>query len=220
MDFRATEAAWLSQINTVFNDGNIPCADPDQKSITDLKQCLKNLLHRRVKTWWNKATLEKYVSNKMIPRGLRVQVFPSFGQDDNPFNSKWESICNNCSLAFMSLIIEHNTQTLETISKQVDELEVQVTQKLSPADLELFKNELSSAMKEWEKHTTAIKSKKFQRDTNDFSNNRVYKWKITNPTIRSRSASMSSHTSTNSEASTGYSTERRPFQQYRQKRKF
>lgn len=100
------------------------------------------------------------MSNKLIPRGLRVQVFPSFGLDDNPFNQKWEDICKNCAFAFMSLIIEHNTLTLNEISKQIEDLDIQLL-KLPTVEIEAFKNEMSTAMRDG-RNRQQLKQKKFK----------------------------------------------------------
>lgn len=87
------------------------------------------------------------------------------------------------SMSLMALSIENNTLSLEDISKQIDPLEAQLLRSLSTAEMKTFKNDIASSSKEWERHITGIKSKKFQWDTNDAANNRIYMHLSGNPPI-------------------------------------
>ncbi|XP_056407263.1 uncharacterized protein LOC130298356 [Hyla sarda] len=200
MDFRAKEASWLEQANLLFSGTAIASNDPDQCNIRELKQSLRNLSHRQMKTWWNRASLENYLHKHLIPRGLRVQIFPSFGLDQEVYVKKWEEACNTCSRTLMMIIMEHNTQVLMELGIQIEKTETDIAAILPNNDYPSFKQDLEESQTIWEKQIKATKSKKFLRDSNDFSNNKVYKWKRGPVERRQRSPSVSSSVSTGVES--------------------
>lgn len=94
--------------------------------ILELKNSLKMLLKRRMRTWWNKASLESYLSKGLIPRRLRVQVFPSFPVED-AVRTRWEVACGNCSNVFMELLIGLNKKSIETFEAEIEETRTKLT---------------------------------------------------------------------------------------------
>lgn len=150
MDFRAREATWLSQIHTVFQDSNPIVGDTDAGNVKDLKIAIKLFLHKRIKLWWKRTSLEQYVSKKLIPRRLRIQIFPAYGMDNTPFSQKWEDICNSSSIAFMQLIIATNSIMLDELTHQIEEKDA-LGKLISLSEIENLKKELDGQFKNWEK---------------------------------------------------------------------
>lgn len=64
----------------------------------------------------------------MIPRGLRLNTFPTFGHDNDEFKNKWEAILNKCSLDLILLLIEEARKQKTTIQSQIDETKAILTQ--------------------------------------------------------------------------------------------
>lgn len=93
--------------------------------VSETQNSLKLLMHKHIKIWWNKAFLEKYLQRSLIPRGLRIQVFPLFPIDEN-FTSKWEEGYTNGSLKFMELSIGHNNRTLDMLDTEIESLQKQL----------------------------------------------------------------------------------------------
>lgn len=58
----------------------------------------------------------------MIPRGLRITKFPSFGKDNPNFQNKWEAILNKCSLYFTVLLIEKAKKQRAELRNHIEEM--------------------------------------------------------------------------------------------------
>lgn len=208
MDFRAKEASWLMQAEALFNGGATVVEDVDRKSCNELKMKLKSCLQRRVRIWWNQFSLSNYLTKSLIPRGLRIQLFPSYGIENVNFCNKWEEICNLCSRSLIQAIIDFNVQTLDSLVIEIEEIEKSLTAQLTKEEMIMFKTELDENAKIWEKQVTAVKTRKFQRDSQDLANNRIYKWKSNNVDQRNRSASISSAASTSAESNVSNRSQR------------
>ncbi|XP_056403670.1 uncharacterized protein LOC130296304 [Hyla sarda] len=120
MDFRQHEQTWLSQLDEVFRDSPGAVLNVNGQDMRDNITKLKALLHRRTRTWWNKVFLEKYLSQGLIPRGLRVQMCPSFPVNDAIFKNKWEDLASHCSRGVMELLVQLNGATLSDIEKEIE----------------------------------------------------------------------------------------------------
>ncbi|XP_075720101.1 uncharacterized protein LOC142760804 [Rhinoderma darwinii] len=171
-----------------------------------------------MRVWWNKVALEQYLTKDLIPRGLRVQVFPSFTFDDTMFRSRWEEACKSCSRTFIELLIGWDKKQLEEIEKLILPLQEKVKTELTSDLLSKFEHELSLEYTKWENDIKELKSKKYQRDLMDFQEQRVYKWQRRGVNTMLRSESLSSLDSATSGASQGsqpmktrrYETRRNP----------
>lgn len=202
MDPKSRDQTWLSQIDLIFK-GSTAVIEGESGQINEMKHSLKTMSHKRMKLWWNKATLENYLNKNLIPRGLRIQVFPSFPIEDQLFRTRWEEACSICSKTMMELLIGMNKKDLENIEKEIESVRTKLTENLSPTGLEALNNELDKQYTLWEKEIQDQKTKKFQRDVNDYQQKRVYRWFHgfeRRQRGRPRSQSVSSMSSTGSAA--------------------
>ncbi|XP_056378960.1 uncharacterized protein LOC130274545 [Hyla sarda] len=206
MDFRNRDITWTARADTVFSRGLSNSAESSQKS--ELKRQLKHLLQRRSRTWWNKTTLEKYLAQGLIPRGLRIQVFPSFPIDSDNFKDQWEAACSTCSKTFLELLVSHNIQTLTSLETEIEELSRKIRLDLSTEELTTWNQEVDSWFKDWEEKIEIVKVKKYQRDLTDLQLNRVYRWR-TPQTNLVRTSSISSISSIGASSSTSSSSSQR-----------
>ncbi|XP_069582751.1 uncharacterized protein [Ranitomeya imitator] len=216
MDYKNRDTNWLSQLNTIFKEVGRNTCDGIPDNIQEDKTHLKELLYKRTKSWWNKSSLEQYVQRNLIPRGLRIQVFPSFSLDDEALLKKWEDACNTCSRTFMEILIEIDKRTVDRLEVDIKSIQEKIQKNLSVEQLTNFDNDLNASFTKWESEVQKLKVTKFQRDLNDYQNGRIYKWRVKPGVKRSGStaslASISSSSATNtsigdsSEAFSGYNT--------------
>ncbi|XP_069616530.1 uncharacterized protein [Ranitomeya imitator] len=205
MDHKAREKAWLTKLDELFG-GESP-AVPSTRETGDVITRLKNLYNRKTRIWWNKSFLERYIDKGLILRGLRVQVFPSFSIDDESFKKEWEDCATACSRGFMGLLIKSNAVSLSELEIEINAIQVELSNKLSNEAMMKLNKELESDFAKWEKEIVASKSKKYQRDSLDFSNSRVYRWRkkqaVPSTTPRFHRNSFSSVSSMDEEVPTG-----------------
>ncbi|XP_056376233.1 uncharacterized protein LOC130273443 [Hyla sarda] len=208
MDYRSRELSWTARADTAFARDHSAGAESSHKS--EIKRSLRNLLQKRSRVWWNKITLKKYLAHGLIPRGLRVQVFPSFPVTNDSFKEKWEAACTTCSRVFLQLLVGHNLRTLQYMEPEIEELSSKIRTDLSIEEFNQWNQELDTWFKDWESKIESTKIKKFQRDLQDLQLNRMYRWKHEQSALlRTTSMSSVSPAGAQSGASSGTSSCRR-----------
>ncbi|XP_069588840.1 uncharacterized protein [Ranitomeya imitator] len=199
MDFRARDGTWLTQIDSVFKDTNELGMEGNSRGLQENMVEFKDLLRKRTKVWWNHAFLDKYLQKGLIPRGLRVQVFPSFPVDDVDIKERWEECASKCSVGFMEILKEMNAKSLKEMEVDIETLQSSIKKEMSSENLTKFNNEIEKEVEKWVEDIQLTKSKKFQRDMNDRQTGKMYRWRNGNersrPYYRNESRSRSRSTS-------------------------
>ncbi|OCT91692.1 hypothetical protein XELAEV_18014752mg [Xenopus laevis] len=112
----------------------------------------------------------------LIPRGLRVQIFPTFEAPDTNFRDKWEAVLSDCSFKFMDLLIEEEEKKLTTINKQIEELHSKIEAVKNDESLIVKYDSIMKGMHKLETSLLETKKTKLARDVKDYSTNMVYRW--------------------------------------------
>ncbi|CAL9705250.1 unnamed protein product [Knipowitschia caucasica] len=161
--------------DSLFNMDN-PQAAEEQTSYNELKK----LMEKEKKLELHAITLSDYWREGIIPRGLRINKFPSFGKENVTFKQKWEAILNKCSFDLMLLLIEEAKHQRTEIRQQIPEVKQKLSdlnktpeQKETAAETEA---KMSKSLTELNRLVTRKKMEKFQRDKNDYSTGAVYSW--------------------------------------------
>ncbi|KAM4033884.1 uncharacterized protein ACNLHF_015754 [Anomaloglossus baeobatrachus] len=176
MDFKARETSWLSKASTIFSKGTgviLP-----QSSCKDSIKRYRNVLHKKTKIWWTSNSLERYCEQEIIPRGLRIHLYPSFDLEQEDLILRWQKAAAKCSFEFMKIINEKNKITLLKLEEEIKELEEGLQKDLSKDDLQELFASLDKDFERWEKEISTDKLKKYQRDIQDFESKKIYKWQI------------------------------------------
>ncbi|XP_069601734.1 uncharacterized protein [Ranitomeya imitator] len=205
MDFRALDCTWRAQINDVCLDNADGVVEGSSKELQEVVHRFKELLRKRTRTWWNHEFLDMYIQKDLIPRGLRIQVFPSFPILDDKFKNDWEELTNTCSRGFMVLLKRLNHESLEVIEKEIDELQVCLQKDMSSDALKKLNEEIDADLQKWAHDIQTTKTKKFNRDILDKQQSRVYRWRNPWGRSRPRSRNMSYSRSRSTSAFSGRS---------------
>lgn len=80
---------------------------------------------KEVKAYWEKTTLQEYLSVERIPRGLRIKKFP-IELPSNGFKKQWNDILSTCSTNLMNLIITFKTMELEKLREDITSLQQEI----------------------------------------------------------------------------------------------
>ncbi|KAL2080776.1 hypothetical protein ACEWY4_024569 [Coilia grayii] len=153
----------------------------------------KKLLEKEKRLELHAITLSDYWRKNMIPRGLRINKFPSFGKENLSFRNEWERILNKCSLDLMLLLIKEAKVQRAELRQQIEEAKTFVFSNCvatgeDPATLE---NQLRDQINELSQTLTKIKINKFKRDQQDYTDGQVYTWqRHTRPLRRTSSVSF------------------------------
>ncbi|XP_069585010.1 uncharacterized protein [Ranitomeya imitator] len=123
------------------------------------------------------TTLAEYHKLSRIPRGLRCHLRPTLFSDKPEFCEKFQSILNKCSLDIILLTIE-TLQTATTESTQkITSIEEQLCSTLSGTEWQSLKSKTDKIIEDHRKALQDKKRSKFQRDSDDYTQDRVYRWK-------------------------------------------
>ncbi|XP_077155858.1 uncharacterized protein LOC143818449 [Ranitomeya variabilis] len=184
MDLRARETTWRSKATDLFKQGASSVSQDFIVENRDLSLQYRNALHRKTKLWWNKATLENYLVQSIVPRGLRVQVYPSFELEDPELTQRWCKAAITCSLEFIKIIIDKNNMSITTLDADIEELHKNIKKQLPADKMENFIKNIEKDMDKWENEISALKVKKFARDTADFETEKIFKWQLPKKKLR------------------------------------
>ncbi|XP_069618466.1 uncharacterized protein [Ranitomeya imitator] len=197
MDFRAKESSWQAKASNMFKKGAGPSPTSFNSNQQENVTKYKNAVHKKIKIWWTKTTLENYVAQHIVPRGLRIHIFPTFDLDDISLKERWIKAANTCSLEFLNIIIENNARTLKNVEAEIDSLQKGLQQELKAESFQEMINKLDKDIEKWEGAISLNKQKKYERDWVDFETNKIFKWQNMKPIRRnvSRSSSITSNSS-------------------------
>ncbi|XP_077113920.1 uncharacterized protein LOC143769306 [Ranitomeya variabilis] len=96
----------------------------------------------------------------------------------------------------MELLIELNKNTITEIASEIDQLFIAFKRDATPEIISAFNTSLTKKSEEWETQIKTLQAKKLARDTMEYQQNKVYRWRHRNTRVRNRrSASMSSASS-------------------------
>ncbi|CAJ0961482.1 unnamed protein product, partial [Ranitomeya imitator] len=122
------------------------------------------------------TTLAEYHRQNKIPRGLRCNLQPTLFSDNPEYCEKYKKILNKCSLDIIILTIEYLQKAIVETKQNIQSIETQLSTTLSSAEWTTLKTKTDKALAEHQKVLQDRKRQKFQRDSEDYINNRVYKW--------------------------------------------
>ena len=149
---------------------------------------LRKLLEKEMKLKWTIVSLSDYWRKNLIPRGLRIQKFPSHSLDNDNFRARWEAILNKCSMDLILLLIENAKTQSEGVRTKITDIESSLPM---PVEQQLpFLNKIKEGITKLETDIKAMKLDKFKRDTGDYERGQVYSWEQPRRTPRSQRPSQ------------------------------
>ncbi|KAJ1115636.1 hypothetical protein NDU88_003858 [Pleurodeles waltl] len=135
---------------------------------------LERLKKQELSRWWDFTILEKYTQIKQIPRGLRVILFPSFGDLNHVLLQEWEQLLINSSLGIMDILIRDAKDKRERLLIDIKNLEKEIQDTNLIEAIDKNYNILSSVLQKHQEYIKEKKLHKLRRDANDYSKGRVF----------------------------------------------
>ncbi|XP_075682937.1 uncharacterized protein LOC142651759 [Rhinoderma darwinii] len=159
----------LSQVTTSRDFLQTP---PTETRSRDLEKTSRRLINQEL----HSATLAEYIKVQRIPRGLRMPIRPTIFKENPEYCTKFEQILNKCSFDLMVLTVSFLQKNIADLRKEVTAAEQQLRTTLSLIDFTNFDEKLKTNLGIHRSEIENQKRRKFQRDLDDYQNNRVYKW--------------------------------------------
>lgn len=152
----------------------------DVNTSTDLTtsmHMLEKLKNTEMRTWWDSNTLRMYIDRDMIPRGLRLKKIPTTIYSTD-FSREWNETLSKCSIDLIKLITRYEDVKLIEIKKEIETLQATMDTKFaSLAEYKDLITKMDNNLKKTETSIEEIKKRKYQRDIQDYAQDKVYTWK-------------------------------------------
>ncbi|XP_069618158.1 uncharacterized protein [Ranitomeya imitator] len=178
MDLKARENAWRSRATDIFSRNTPAVSQNTSQEQKDLVYKYRHTLQRKTKIWWNKTTLENYLDKKIVPRGLRIQLYPTYELGEKDLVTRWTSAASKCSLEFIQILIENNASSLTELDKELESIATLLAKDMSTDQVNKWSKDLETDALKWEEKISQEKSKKYQRDVEDYDSNKIFRWQL------------------------------------------
>ncbi|XP_068113208.1 uncharacterized protein [Hyperolius riggenbachi] len=173
------EQNWNEKLNEVFQREEEIRTETLPEDFTSLCGQIKDTHIHYVKVWWNINSLERYDKEGIYPRGIRVQIFPSWQLEDR-HKKIWESGLNRCARIIVQMLISLDRELLTKLKLKSLDLLQQISKYDQKSLVEPFLERLKSDIKHIETDVVEIKKKKLLRDRRDYAESKAYIWRHKN----------------------------------------
>ncbi|XP_044130662.1 coagulation factor XIII B chain-like, partial [Bufo gargarizans] len=163
----------LSEASEVFSEKTLT----QSKYAPSFKAAFKDLTKiykEQISSWWEIQSIENYLKNKIGPRGLRITLTPAARCRSASLISKWEDEATKSSLRFMHLLHKEEKANLVKLESNLKD-QIEQTQKFGgEAEFASKELQLKNTIDKFPFHLKERKHRQFNRDLQDFRDNRVY----------------------------------------------
>ena len=142
-------------------------------------KALENLLEKQVKAWWDVFTFEHYNKEGLIFRSLRWEVTPQDGLTDAKYMTEWLSFFNKAGKELQNLVLKRKEIKLALLNEKIQVLRNKLEPIKETSLIKDFNVNMKKKLEKIDRETQKRKVKKFNRDSEDFKNNRIYAWQST-----------------------------------------
>lgn len=161
------KSAHMWSTNTFQKDNNLPSVSA--KVIPEHLETLFRETYKhndkRMRFKLHHDTLKKYIELDLIPKGLRLQLSPSYGHDDPEFVTQWNNILHQCSLRILDLLVEHCSKKVNFTDTLLSELHGKLERRCNNREeLNSVKTKLDSMLTKKQEKVQRMKDKKLKRD--------------------------------------------------------
>lgn len=104
-----------------MNNRNVDIGGIFSQELVTNTQDMHSLM-KQLRVWWDIATLEMYVSEKMTPRRLRWDLNPNDSIDDTGLMEEWYSFFNKCENELLQNIVKRRQYKLKLIEASIAEI--------------------------------------------------------------------------------------------------
>lgn len=140
---------------------------------------LKNLLGKKLSVHWYYSYLEKYITEGIIPFGLRLKLFPHFQNPSAEFKLNWEKALTSCSLVLMQLLVDEHKKEIEQLDNDIQTCNSTIAASELTVALAEKEKELNLGLEKISHDILTKKEKKLTRDPKAFTTNKAYIWPST-----------------------------------------
>lgn len=140
---------------------------------------LKNLMVSELHLDWDIVFLDQYSKERMVPRGLRWNIFP---QQGDPELDSWFRYFNEAGISLLGFLIDKKRSRMSVIDKEIKEIKEKLAPHKSTSEYISHSTSLKNHLEKEEREQKIKKQKKYTRDINDYRNGSVFSWQTKDDT--------------------------------------
>lgn len=163
---------YLREIVATFSSDQLSQVTPSSTEDTvDLKKLFKEHKHltiKQLKRQWDVCSLESYVENAIIPKGLRERIIPAEHLKTERFMVKWKQECLDHGLKVLQLIIEEEKLQLSELNEQIKASVEVLDIHRDDVNFETLNDQIKKEAEKVQRFVRSMKQKKFLRDKREF----------------------------------------------------
>ncbi|KAJ1136709.1 hypothetical protein NDU88_003124 [Pleurodeles waltl] len=110
----------LDQVFSTSVAGTKRLNSPNPMSAKSTFLALERALKKETSKWWEAASLKNYLEHDLIPRGLRIPIFPPIDATSQERLQQWEANLQMASNNMISQLIEIAQEEYEKYREEVD----------------------------------------------------------------------------------------------------
>ncbi|CAH2319491.1 Hypothetical predicted protein [Pelobates cultripes] len=162
-----------------YTNSNEPALPPkdQRKDIRSFIHQLGKLMEREVQIWWDIATLDFYVNNNIVPRGLRLFKRSTYKRHDPTLLKKWDQLLDKGSLLLMVFLINEKKKDLTQLDQEITQLKSTIRPLVENGDYVELLDTIERRVKDIEMNIRENKRKKIMRDQADYKTQTQRNWK-------------------------------------------
>lgn len=116
----------------------------------------------------HRETLMKYLDKDLVPRGLRINLVPTIGNQVEDFVTKWRDTLHNASKGLMELIVEFCTKEEAKLNVEIMKLQAKLYDMINDThQLAETSNLIANLSERARERLTRRKERKLERDEGD-----------------------------------------------------
>lgn len=135
---------------------------------------LERLKKQELSRWWDGVTLQQYIENKKVPRGLRILIFPTFEDLSSDLLCEWEANLEGASVTMMQILIRHAREKGAKLALEIEALEKEIEQGDNKDAIEKNFEILKRVRETHQLYLKDKKLRKIKRDDKDYNEGRIY----------------------------------------------
>ncbi|KAJ1209452.1 hypothetical protein NDU88_004830 [Pleurodeles waltl] len=182
-----------SRCNQVFNTIGDGVHQPNASNLSSAKstfQALERAVKKETSKWWEAASLKKYVEHYLIPRGLRILIFPPIETTSQERLKQWEASLQTASNNMLHQLIDIAQEEFEKYLDELDTLN-RLIEEANWGDITKKNYDiLNRIIDEYVEDIIRRKNRKFCQHLTDYQLGRVYTFSKKYDNIKTSSTSI------------------------------
>lgn len=167
---------YIQEASQVFSTGDLPL---NQSNIHIAFKELQKSYKQYIRSWWEVKSLDTYLQQRIVYRGLRINLSPNAHQNDTSFISGWNQLLTESSLKLIEYLLEWEKKYFVASSERLEKdiTEIQVFRTIP--DFASLEQRLQRDIENFQVEIKERKHRKYIRDKRDFDTGQIYNNKAT-----------------------------------------